>query len=161
MTSLEAKIQYLTDLEEIKMLKYKYCRFNDGGWVGQPLSHQGPSHELFTEDGVWDGSPIVKAEGRDAVRKLFDEFASQPVAYHAVMNPIIEIDGDFARGHWHLIGCGLLIDGTLILGIAGYKDEYVRTAEGWRCKLMKVIWGRRTLLSGAWEEARPKLPGTD
>ena len=24
-----------------------------GGWYGQPVSHQGHSHELFTEDGVW------------------------------------------------------------------------------------------------------------
>ena len=42
MSDLEAKIQYLLDLEEIKKLKYQYCRDNDGGWHGQPLSHQGP-----------------------------------------------------------------------------------------------------------------------
>jgi len=64
MSDLEANIRYLLDLEEIKKLKYRYCRYNDGGWYGQPLSHQGPSHELFTEDGIWDGSPIAKAEGR-------------------------------------------------------------------------------------------------
>ena len=157
MTELEAKIRYLTDLEEIRMLKYRYCRFNDGGWQGQPLSHQGPSHELFTEDGVWDGSPLVVARGRDEIRRVFDEFAKMQLAYHAVMNPIIEVDGDRAWGHWHLIGAGLPGDGGSILGVSAYEDEYVRTAEGWRIKLMKVIWGRRTVLGDDWAEATPDI----
>ena len=29
--SLEQKIQHLLDLEEIKKLKYLYCKYNDGG----------------------------------------------------------------------------------------------------------------------------------
>jgi hypothetical protein len=157
MTELERKIQYLVDLEEIKKLKYLYCRYNDGGWTGQPLSHQGPSHELFTEDGVWDGSPMVVARGRDQIRKLFDEFAKLPLAYHAVMNPIIEIDGDVARGHWHLIGGGLGLDGGAILGISTYEDEYVRTPDGWRIKLMRVVWGRTTILPASWIEETRKL----
>jgi hypothetical protein len=154
---LEAKIQYLTDLEEIKMLLYRYCRYNDGGWAAQPLSHQGPSADLFTEDGVWDGSPVLKAEGREAIRKLFASFAALPMAYHAVMNPIIEIDGDAAKGHWHRIGGGIGADSASTLGIGGYEDEYVRTSEGWRIKLMRVIWGRRTSLPNGWAEAVPKV----
>lgn len=157
MRGLEETVRYLADLEEIRMLKYKYCRYNDGGWKGQPLSHQGPSADLFTEDGVWDGSPLAKAEGREEVRKLFAQFAAQPVAYHAVMNPIIEIDGDTATGHWHLIGCGLMLDNESVLGIAGYEDEYVRTPEGWRIKLMRVIWGRKSSLPDPWSEASAKI----
>jgi hypothetical protein len=130
---------------------------NDGGWEGQPLSHQGPSHELFTEDGVWDGSPMVVARGRDEIRKLFDNFAKAPMAYHAVMNPIIEIEGDLARAHWHLIGGGVGLDGKSTSGYAGYEDEYVRTPEGWRIKLMKVIWGRRLVMPVDWKEAQPNI----
>ena len=157
MSELEANIRYLFDLEEIRKLKYLYCRYNDGGWRGQPLSHQGPSHELFTEDGIWDASPIAKAEGREDIRKLFDHFAQYPMAYHAVMNPIIEIEGDFARAHWHLIGALRLPDDSSTLGMAGYEDEYVRTPEGWRIKLMRVIWGRGATLPSGWSEADPKL----
>jgi len=155
--TLEAKIQYLVDLEEIKMLKYRYCRYNDGGWKGQPLSHQGPSADLFTEDGVWDGSPVVKAEGREAIRKLFGSFAALPMAYHAVTNPMIEINGDTATGHWHLIGGGVGLNYASSLGIGGYEDEYVRTPQGWRIKLMRVIWGRRTIAPNGWEEATPNV----
>lgn len=157
MSDLEANIRHLLDLEEIKKLKYLYCRYNDGGWRSQPVSHQGPSHELFTEDGVWDGSPIVKAEGREEIRKLFDHFAQQPMAYHAVMNPIIEIDRDFARGHWHLVAAGILPDDGSTLAMAGYEDEYVRTPAGWRIKRMTVIWGRGVVLPQKWSEADPGL----
>jgi hypothetical protein len=150
---IEAKIQYLLDLEEIKGLKYKYCHYNDGGWTGQPKSHQGPSADLFTEDGVWDGSPLVIARGREEIRKLFASFASLPMAYHAVMNPMIEIQGDTAKAHWHLIGGGIGLHGSSTIGFSGYEDEYVRTRDGWRITLMRVIWGRRIVPSPGWEEA--------
>ena len=157
MKDLDAKIQYLLDLEEIKKLKYNYCRYNDGGWFGQPKSHQGPSADLFTEDGVWDGRPVVIAEGREAIRKLFAKFADLPMAYHVVTNPIIEITGDKAKGHWHLIGGGVGLDHATVLGIGGYEDEYVRTPAGRRIKLMRVIWGRRALQPEGWVEASTKL----
>lgn len=157
MKKLEEKIQYLYDLEEIKMLLYRYCRYNDGGWPEQPLSHQGPSAELFTEDGVWDGAPVAKAEGRAQIRRLFASFASLPMAYHAVLNPIIEIDGDTAKGHWHRIGGGIGSDNRSSLGIGGYEDDYVRTPEGWRIRRMKVLWGRRTALPNGWVESFPTV----
>jgi hypothetical protein len=157
MTDLEKKIQFLTDLEEIRMLKYRYCRYNDGGWLEQPLSHQGPSADLFTEDGVWDGRPAAYAAGREEIRKLFAAFAERPMAYHSVLNPMIEIDGDTARAHWHLIAAGVGPGGDSSLAIAGYDDEYVRTPQGWRIKVMRVIWGRRTDVTTGWTEAAPKL----
>jgi hypothetical protein len=157
MTDLAAKVQRLLDLEEIKMLKYRYCQYNDGGWPAQPVSHQGPSADLFTEDAVWDGSPVARAEGREEIRKLFAGMAAVPMAYHAVTNPIIEIDGDFARGHWHLVGGGIGLTGDSSIGLGGYEDEYVRTPDGWRIKSMKVIWGRRTIAPNGWQQATPKV----
>jgi len=155
--SLESKIAYLMDLEEIRQLLYRYCLYNDGGWPEQPVSHQGPSADLFTEDGVWDGGPIGKVEGREAIRKMFASFAALPMAYHAVMNPVIEITGDSATGHWHRVGGGMGMDGSSTFGIGGYDDEYVRTPEGWRIKRMRVLWGRRTILPNGWEVALPKV----
>jgi hypothetical protein len=157
MTDLEARVRWLADLEEIKMLKYSYCHFNDGGWPEQPLSHQGPAADLFVEDGVWDGSPVARAEGREEIRKLFAAFAAVPMAYHTVTNPMIEIAGDAARGRWHLVGAGIGLTEDSSIGIGGYDDEYVRTAQGWRIKSMRVIWGRRTVLSKPWAHATPQV----
>jgi hypothetical protein len=153
--SLEDQIRHVLDLEEIKKLKYLYCKYNDGGWVGQPVSHQGPSADLFTEDAVWDGRPLAYAEGREEIRKLFASFAALPMAYHAVTNPIIDIDGDTARAHWHLVGGGVGLTNASSIGLGGYEDEYVRTAEGWRIKSMRVIWGRRMITPDGWAEAVP------
>lgn len=155
--NLEAKIQYLLDLEEIKMLKHKYCHYNDGGWPDQPVSHQGPCADLFTEDAVWDGSPVAKAEGRENIRKLFASFAKVPMAYHSVTNPIIEIKGDHAKAHWHLVGGGVGLTNVSSLGLGGYEDEYVRTPEGWRIKHMRVIWGPRATLPEGWAQSTPKV----
>lgn len=157
MKTLEEQIRYLVDLEEIKLLKYKYCHYNDGGWPDQPKSHQGPCADLFTQDGVWDGSPVVKAEGREAIRKLFAQFADLPMAYHAVTNPMIEISGDTAKAHWHLLGGGVGKTGASSIGYGGYEDDYVRTPEGWRIKRMRVIWGRRITPADGWQIATPKV----
>jgi hypothetical protein len=157
MKSLDEKIQYLIDLEEIKKLKYLYCKYNDGGWAGQPVSHQGPSADLFTEDAIWDGRPAAYAEGREEIRKLFATFAVLPMAYHAVTNPIIEIEGDQAKGHWHLVGGGVGLTNVSTIGFGGYEDEYVRTAQGWRIKSMRVIWGRRMMFQEGWADAVPNV----
>jgi hypothetical protein len=162
MSDFDAKLRRLVDVDEIKRLKYDYCRFNDGGWPDQPVSHRGPSHELFTEDGIWDGRPVAGyAEGREAIRKLFDAFAVLPLAYHAVMNPVIEVDGDRATGHWHLIACGEAVKGESSLTIGGYEDVYVRTPAGWRIKSMRCVWGRRMVAPADWgqmmEHILPKV----
>jgi hypothetical protein len=158
MPHADPEIQTLLDIQAIKTLKYRYCRDNDGGWPEQPKSHQGPSADLFTEDGVWDGRPLGPiAVGREAVRQLFKDFAGLPMAYHAVMNPMIEVEGDFATGHWHLIAGGVGLDGGSTLTIGGYEDEYVRTAQGWRIKSMRVIAGRITVLPEGWGGDWPEL----
>jgi hypothetical protein len=158
MSVSEADVRRLLDLEEIKLLKYRYCRYNDGGWPAQPRSHQGPSADLFTEDGVWDGRPAAPlAEGREAIRKLFSDLAALPLAYHTVMNPIIEIDGDAAQAHWHIISAGESVRGEASLSILAYEDEYVRTSAGWRIKLMRLIVGRTAILPCAWGSTDPRL----
>ena len=158
MRDLEAKIQYLLDLEEIRQLMYRYCQNNDGGWPARPLTHQGPSADLFVEDGVWDARPLAGiAEGREAIRKVIGGYATMPMAYHAVTNPIIEITGDTAKAHWHLVGGRVDPNGNSSIGLSGYDMEYVRRPEGWRIKLMRVIWGRRANLPEGWSEHQPKV----
>jgi hypothetical protein len=155
--TLEQKIQLLLDIEEIRKLKYLYCKYNDGGWVDQPLSHQGPAADLFVEDGVWDARPVAIAEGREEIRKLFASFAALPMAYHSVLNPIIEVNGDTATGHWHMVGGGIGLTGSSTLGLGLYEDTYVRTPDGWRVKTMRVIWGRRANIAEGWAESFPKV----
>lgn len=153
--NLEQEVQRLADIEEIKTLKYRYCRFNDGGWPEQGPSHMGPCHELFAEDAIWDGGPAGYADGRQAIADLFEQLRVLKLAFHAVLNPIIEVDGDTATGHWHLIGGAETPDDESSLALGIYEEEYVRTPDGWRFKYMKVIWGRRAVIPDGWLSTLP------
>lgn len=131
--SLEARLRVLEDRDEIARLKACYCMFNDGGWAGPTHDRIDEVVALFTPDAVWDGGPVAgRAVGRENIRALFTAFQVVPFLIHNVMNPIIDIDGDRATGHWHAIIPGTDAAGQALWTFGMYKDEYVRTSEGWR-----------------------------
>jgi hypothetical protein len=138
--TIEARLRVLEDREAIIKLKYRYVNLNDGGWKGPTHAHPDAVADMFVEDGVWDGRPHSGyAEGREQIRQLFRSFASLPFIVHYVTNPLIEIDGDHATGHWHaLVTATITAQGALwILGT--YEDEYVRTATGWKVKSLRFV----------------------
>ncbi len=94
---LEQRLRVLEDLEEIKQLKARYAALCDNGYDCDGIA------ALFTPDGVWDGGDLGRAEGRGAIRDFFVKAPKAfPFAIHHVMNPIIEVSGDTARGRWYL-----------------------------------------------------------
>ncbi len=128
MTDLESRLRRLEDIEEIKQLKAKYCRFCDEGYDPDGIA------SLFTEDGVWDGGRTFGlAEGRSAIRKHFDGAGSRiSIARHQVMNPIIEIDNEFATGHWLLFQpCTDAASGKAVWLAATYTDRYKKVYGRW------------------------------
>ena len=148
-TPLEERLQLVEDQQDIQRLMSLYCLYNDGGWEGQGPSHMGPSADLFVEDGVWDDcGPIGRAEGREAIRALFNSLRVVRYVSHNVMNPLIDVEGDTARGHWHLICLAKFPnergtednDGHWSLG--NYHVEFRRTPDGWRFSQMVVRRGR-------------------
>ena len=132
--TIEARLQALEDREAIRELKALYCNLNDGGWAGRS-THEHPQAlaDLFIEDGEWDGGPVAgRAAGRENIRALFTAFQVVPFVIHNVMNPIIEIDGDRATGHWHAIIMATDPTRQALWTFGLYKEKYVRTAAGWR-----------------------------
>ena len=103
---LERRIKVLEDVEEIKRLKHHYCAVCDDNYDADAIA------SLFTEDAVWDGGLWGKFEGREAIRGFFLE-APQilPFAIHMVLNPIIEVNGDSAKGTWYLLQACTLAEG--------------------------------------------------
>src|SRR3990172_11585987 len=94
---LEARTRRLEDLEAIRQLKARYCRLCDDGYDADRLA------DLFTEDAVWDGGMLGKAEGRERIRRFFQRSPEViPFSVHMVMNPLITVDGDTASGTWYL-----------------------------------------------------------
>lgn len=128
------KVQWLVDIEEIKQLKARYAAACDDDYNTEKLA------ALFTEDAIWDGGMMGYAETREGIRDFFTN-ASTLVGFavHGISNPIIEIDGDTAKGHWYLDQPMALKGGEACYWYcAQYHDEYVRTNEGWKFQRVKL-----------------------
>ncbi len=130
--SIEARLRVLEDIEEIKKLKARYCAACDDAHNPEAL---GP---LFAPDAVWEASGVGRAEGRDAIKALLGGIGRSGTirnSGHHAINPIIDVDGDLASGHWRLIMLytGYRRDGSpqyrRIIG--WYREQYVRIEDRW------------------------------
>ncbi|MGH7985370.1 MAG: nuclear transport factor 2 family protein [Candidatus Binataceae bacterium] len=141
MKTLEERVRVLEDIESIKRLKARYCAACDDNYNAEAIA------ALFTEDAIWDGAGLGKAEGGEKIRQFFRGAPRIfPFAIHHVMNPIIEVEGDSARGQWYLLqpatrmrqSEGKAAEKQAVWLAASYDEQYVRTADGWKFKHLKV-----------------------
>jgi hypothetical protein len=129
------RLQVLEDIEAIRKLKAMYCVACDDDHNPDKL---GP---LFAEDAVWEASTMGRAEGRPAIQKLLGDLGRSGIirnsAHHAI-NPIIDVEGDKATGHWRLIMLytGVYPNGDLHFSriIGWYREEYARSNGLWQFK---------------------------
>lgn len=138
MDDLAARLRALEDIEAIRRLKARYCLHVDRGEPDKVA-------ELFTADAVWDGGAVGRYEGREAIRAFLRGLPKMlSFALHHVMNPLIEVDGDRATGHWYLIEpCTMAETGQAVWGTATYDDVYVREDGSWKfasVRLTPVFW---------------------
>ncbi len=160
MTDLEQRIQRLEDIESIRALKARYCLFCDDNYNVEGLA------SVFTEGAQWDGgNTFGRADGRDAIRRHFEGASKRvSIARHQVMNPIIEIDGDTATGHWLLFQpcTNAGPDGEEAVWLAAtYADTYERASEaidGWLISSTLIDVAFFSRFDQGWVE-QPFLPG--
>lgn len=128
-SSLESRIRKLEDIEAIRDLKHRYCAHCDDNYNPDGIA------ALFTEDAIWEGGPLGRAEGREAIHAYFSVAPrAVPFAIHQVSNPIIEINGDTATGSWYLWQpMHYAPTGQAVWLAALYQDRYRRGEDGvWR-----------------------------
>jgi hypothetical protein len=133
----EERIRRLADLEEIRGLQARYCRFVDSGYESAGDDPRAFAL-LFDADGVWatGGIPTV---GRDAIRERAASSSSGRFRFHLSANPIVDLDGDRATGRWHALvalvrGEG---DGEAAWLAGRYANRFVRTEAGWRFSVVR------------------------
>src|ERR1700730_14135242 len=86
---LEKRITQLEDIEAIKQLKALYCDICDDNHNPDRIT------KIFVGDGIWEGGDFGKAQGHDAIRKLFQGFQKLiSFSQHNIFNPRIEIKFD-------------------------------------------------------------------
>jgi ketosteroid isomerase-like protein len=149
--TIEERLRVLEDREEIIKLKARYVNYNDGGWNGPTHAHPDEVADMFVEDGIWDGSPMAGyARGREQIRELFRNFAAMPFIVHYVSNPLIEVDGDTASGHWHALVTATLPDKSAIWILGIYDERYVRTQDGWKFETLRFISAANSPYDQGW-----------
>jgi hypothetical protein len=123
----------LEDIEQIRQLKYRYCRCIDTANLEELKT-------LFTEDAsvrYQGGSYLFEAQGRDKILEAIGyAFHSQAIAFHHVNHPEIELtSATEAKGTWYLKDWFLDLKNKVITdGSALYKDTYVKQDGRWLIK---------------------------
>jgi ketosteroid isomerase-like protein len=132
--SLEARITRLEDLEAIKQLKARYCEICDDDHDPERIT------SVFTEDGVWEGKGIGRAEGHAEIRALFEGFQKAiRFSQHMTMNPIIEVEGQMARGTWYFFGPFTMEEGSRAMWQAcRYHETYRKVNGQWLIAHLKI-----------------------
>lgn len=138
--SLEERVARLERVEAIKRLQAEYAAVCD--------DHYNPDKmvELFTEDGVWDGTAagLPRVEGRDALRAHFAGAGETfKWAFHLMIAPDISVadDGQTARGSWYLLEPASLAtdDGVQAYWLGSVYDITYSAAGGrWQFKVMAI-----------------------
>jgi hypothetical protein len=127
--SIESRLQRVEALEQIRLLKAKYCDLCDDGYPADALI------SLFTDDGAWDGGEMGVFEGRDAVHGFFTNMPNvMSFAIHHVTNSAIEVseDATTARGRWYLLQTATLKGNDEAVWLAArYDDDLVFQDDRW------------------------------
>jgi len=144
---LKAAVNELRDIEAIKTLKSRYCHLVDAGRWDELA-------ELWTEDAVCDYGFFGAYKGRDEiVGRFFRELVSAASSFsaHMVHNPLIEIQGDTAKGSWYLTAQTTNQPSNRAVWVMGiYQDEFERTGGSWRISSLKFGFQYFTPFEEGW-----------
>ena len=148
---LEAKVQELTDREDIRALRYRYHEcINEGKLAEIP--------DLFTDDGDLDFGYLGKARGRADLTKFFAG-VSQLLSFvkQFVHNHVVEVQGNRGTGFSYL-EAKTISKGEAYLVAARYNDEYVKQNGQWKFKKMHLTPYFTVPLKEGWaQEDRLKM----
>lgn len=146
LAELEKCIIRIEDIEAIKQLKARYCDICDDDHNPSRIT------TIFVEDGIWEGGDFGKAQGQEAIRKLFQSF-QQHISFsqHMVMNPIIEIEGNRAKGVWYFFGPFTFRKNNEAKWVAArYEDDYVKVNGEWKYQHLRAHLRMRASYEKGW-----------
>jgi hypothetical protein len=135
--SIEDKLQWLLDLEEITTLRHRYA-YGANIIDGKPGDLKAFA-ALFAADGTFDVGMGV-ATGPAEIETMMKSLTAQwQCAMHYMLNPIIEVDGDRARGTVSGLFAFTSLENPSPIWLSNiYSDEYVRTPRGWRFQSVTI-----------------------
>ena len=145
---LEARVRTLEDIEEIKKLQARYTYLLDTDKWNEAVN-------LFTENAKVQLTGFL-CEGKEEITKIYKElFGSGMMSMHRhmVIQPVIEVDGETARGMWYLFNVHtykLPQGDTPMWSQAKYENEYVKEDGKWKISSLRYIINFRTPYADGW-----------
>ncbi len=150
--SLEARLHRVEALEEVRLLKARYCDLCDAGYPADELC------TLFTDDAVWDGGEMGVFDGKAAIHQFFTNMPSvMSMAIHHITNSAVEISSDAqsALGRWYLLQTATMTETNEAVWLAAsYQDDLLCTDDGWRFQRVTL----RSRFYTSYEEGWAKRP---
>ncbi len=152
--TLEERIKILEDIEEIKKVKANYTFYVDNQQPEDLL-------DLFAENAVCDFRPLLpeKLEGKKNILAFYKDLCPQfmTMSRHHIMNGVIEVDGDTAKGKWYMLAPATFIipkGETAIWAQVTYEDEFVRVDGKWKI----ILVTDKQLFLSPYEDGWVKTP---
>jgi len=142
---LEQRLAAAESVLAIQDMKSRYAelvdaRFERGAVIAPDrlaaIAHQAAG--LFTEDGVWDGGPVLGiARGREEIAA---RLAAPTLVFsrHFFMTPQIYVTDDTATGRWQLLSPCTGSDGTARWMAGTEVDTYARIDGAWLHRSMSL-----------------------
>ncbi|WP_072801531.1 nuclear transport factor 2 family protein [Rhodococcoides yunnanense] len=153
MSSLDQRIARLEDIEAIRHLDARYCRYlDDGGWDDLM--------SLFSEDGVFDG--LSRAEGKSELKTFFAGLADTGLTafWHFITNMEIDVDGDNATVR-SFLWQPCVLDGIPSIAAGRYTDTLVKVDGRWLYTVKQVRFHFFGPLENGWAENQFSLPSAE
>jgi len=135
------RITVLEDIEAIKKLKSLYCYLADAGINGD-MSKIDELMTYFTDDAWIDFGAVDLPDvhkGKEAVTKFYKSFVCEALSYsaHLVANPIIEVNGNKAKGKWYVfVPCTIREINSASWLFGKYEEAYIKIDGQWKWRSM-------------------------
>lgn len=152
----EAKVQMLMDVDAISKLKARYCRLADTAISGDS-SKWDELLSLFADDVTADFEGLGIFEGIDSVGKVYKETIPSFLTFssHMILNPIIDIDGERAKGSWYFfVPCTIAGANQAAWANGFYEDAFIKSNGIWKFKHLKSSYKFLTSYEEGWVKVR-------
>ncbi len=135
--AIEARLQTLQDLEDIKTLRHRYSY--GANIIDGKSGDLKAFAALFAADGIFDVGMGV-AKGPSEIEKMMRGLTTQwKCAMHFMLNPVIDVAGDRATGNFTGLFAFVSAENPRPIWLCNiYSDTYVRTPGGWRFQSVHI-----------------------
>ena len=131
----------LSDVEQIKQLKYRYLRTLD-------LKQWDEFESLFLPEATGSYAELSFGSRDELVGYMRTNLTADLITLHQAHHPEITVDGDRGTARWYLHDKVFVpAFDVAIEGAAFYEDQVVRTSDGWRFSHV----GYRRTYESSWQ----------